>query len=61
MQKVRLQALMSRVLPIDEVVMLPNLDEQTVENKLIELFNLNKENSPLPPVLMDGPVITPVE
>lgn len=61
MKKIRLQAVMSRVLPIDEVVTVPDTEEKTIEDKLFEIFEANKENSPLPPVLMDGPIITDVE
>lgn len=61
MKKIRLQALMSKVVPIDEVVTLPNLDEKTIEDKLAEITLRDLNSSPLPPVLMDGPVITEVE
>lgn len=61
MKKIRLQALMSKVVPIDEIVTVADTNDKTIEDKLAELTLQYLESSPLPPVLMDGPVITEVE
>ena len=57
MKKVRLRAWVSYPIIVDEEVELADLEEGTIEDKLIEIAEREMANAKVIPAIMEGPYI----